>query len=172
MRLALIIAISAFCANAHAQEQVQSGSQSQSIYRSVMPDGRIIFGDKPAPGAKESKPVVLRPSNTSTPGPTSSPSGGSKPAAAGAPGRQQLIDAANADLLEARKNLEQARATLEANREPKPDEQMGTTKSGKGGSGGMRTTDAYDQRIKALEQDVATAQRQLDEAQARRNEAR
>ena len=36
----------------------------------------------------------------------------------------------------------------------------------------MRTTEAYDKRIKALELDVITAQKQLDEAQARRNEAR
>ena len=49
---------------------------------------------------------------------------------------------------------------------------MGTVKSGKGGSGGMRTTEAYDQRIRALEQEVSNAQKQLDDAQSKRNDAR
>ena len=36
-------------------------AQAQGVFRSTMPDGRIIYGDKPAPGAKESKEVTLQP---------------------------------------------------------------------------------------------------------------
>ncbi len=146
MRLALLILVTALSAGAHAQ----------AIYRSVMPDGKIVFGDKPAPGAKESKPVALRPPNVSTPGPTS----GGAPSA-----RQQNLDGAVADTNAAQQNLDRARAALESGREPTAGERV-STKSG------TRTTDAYEQRIKALEQDVANAQKQYDEAQARRNEAR
>ncbi len=156
MRLVLIMLACAICAGAVAQ----SGAP---IYRSVMPDGKIVFGDKPAPGAKESKPVVLRPSNTALPGPTSSGDSAS---------RQQALENATNDVQTAQQNLDRARAALEAARPPGPDEQIGSVKSGKGGSGGMRTTEAYDKRIKALELDVITAQKQLDEAQARRNDAR
>ncbi len=146
MRLALILMLSAFCA----------GAQAQAIFRSVMPDGKIIFGDKPVPGAKESKPVVLRPSNVATPGPTS---GG------GAPPRQQALDGATNDANAAQQNLERARAALEAGREPAPNERIGT-------KSGTRTTEGYDTRVKALEQNVSNAQKQLDDAQSQRNDAR
>ena len=146
---------------------VDAAAQAPAIYRSLMPDGHIVFGDKPAPGAKESKPLVVRPSNISTPGPSSAPNptatGGA--ATGGTAGRQQNIDTANSDLNEAKQNLERVKAVLESNREPKAEERIGTKT-------GVRTTDTYDQRIKALEQDVVTAQRQLNEAQARRNELR
>ena len=146
MRLALILLISALCATA----------QAQAIYRSVMPDGKIVFGDKPAPGAKESKPVALRPSNIATPGPTSG--GGPSP-------RQQAIEGATNDVNTAQQNFDRARAALESGKEPTADERVGT-------KSGVRTTEAYDQRLKSLEQDVGNAQRQLDEAQTKRNEAR
>jgi hypothetical protein len=125
MRFALILLFSALCATA----------QAQTIYRSVMPDGKIIFGDKPAPGAKESKPMALKPSNISTPGPTS---GGGAPSP-----RQQALEGATGEVSAAQQSLDRARAALEAGREPKPEERIGTKT-------GMRTTEAYDQRIKAL----------------------
>ncbi len=146
MRLALILLLPAFCA----------GAQAQAIYRSVMPDGKIVFGDKPAPGAKESKPVVLRPSNVATPGPTSG---------TGATPRQQTLDGASNDANAAQQNLERARAALEAGREPGPDERIGT-------KSGTRTTEGYDTRVKGLEQEVSNAQKQLEEAQSKRNDAR
>ena len=146
MRTALILFFCALCTTA----------QAQTIYRSVMPDGKIVFGDKPAPGAKESKPMALKPPNTATPGPTS----GGAPSA-----RQQALDGAAGDVNASQQNLERARAALEAGREPAADERIGT-------KSGMRTTEAYDQRIKALEQEVNSAQKQLDDAQGRRNDAR
>ena len=147
MRFVLIVLISSISATA----------QAQTIFRSVMPDGRVVFGDKPAPGAKESKPLATRPTNVSTPGPTS----GSGPTA-----RQQALDAATDEMLAAQQNLDRARAALESGREPLPEERVGMK------GGGMRTTEAYDQRMKLLEQDVQTAQKQLSDAQTKRNDAR
>jgi hypothetical protein len=146
MRIALILFFCALCTTV----------QAQAIYRSVMPDGKIVFGDKPAPGAKESKPMALKPSNVATPGPSS----GGAPSA-----RQQTLESAVGDINASQQNLDRARAALEAGREPTPEERIGTKT-------GMRTTEAYDQRIKALEQEVNAAQKQLDDAQGRRNDAR
>jgi hypothetical protein len=145
-RYALLFLGCCFCA----------GALAQTVYRSVMPDGKIVFGDKPAPGAKEAKPMVLRPANVSTPGPTS---GG------GASSRQQNLEGATNEANAAQQNFDRARAALESGREPTAEERIGT-------KSGSRTTEAYDQRIKALEQDVAAAQKQLDDAQNRRNDAR
>ena len=147
MRIAILLlaALAGFAAHA------------QTIYRSVMPGGRIVFGDKPAPGAKESKPMALKPLNNATPGPTS---GG------GATAQQQQLDTATNEINAAQQNLDRARTALEAGREPKAEERIGIK------GGGSRTTEAYDQRIKLLEQDVAAAQKQLDDAQQMRNQAR
>jgi hypothetical protein len=145
-RLALLVLCCGLCAAA----------QAQTVYRSVMPDGKIVFGDKPAPGAKEAKPMVLRPANVSSPGPTSG--GGASP-------RQQNLESATGDVNAAQQNFDRARNALESGREPTADERLGTKT-------GSRTTEAYDQRIKALEQDVAAAQKQLDDAQNKRNDAR
>lgn len=153
MRLSILLLFALLCAQVQAQQ----------IFRSVMPDGKIVFGDKPAPGAKESKPVVLRQSNVAQPGPTS----GGAPSA-----RQQALEGSTNELVNAQQNLERAKQALEIGRNPTPEEQQGTVKSGKGGTGGVRTSEAYEQRVKALEQEVTAAQRQLDEAQSRRNEAR
>lgn len=142
--LAVLLAAGIGCGAAHAQP----------IFRSVMPDGKVVYGDKPAPGAKETKPVALPAPNVATPGP-----------AGGLVSQQQQLETASAEVVNAQQNLERARAALEAGREPKPEERIGTKT-------GMRTTEAYDQRIKALESEVASAQKQLDEALQRRNQAR
>lgn len=133
-------------------------AHGQTVYRSVMPDGSIVFGDKPAPGAKESKPVVLQKPNIVAPV--------QRPPRAGATSQQPDLVTADADVRTAQTNLEQARAALEAGREPQPGERIGTA------GGASRLTDAYQQRLKGLEDAVAAAQKQLDDAIARRNSAR
>lgn len=129
---------------------------AQPIYRSVMPDGKIVFGDKPAPGAKESKQISVRPPNVATPG---------TPGSGGLSPQQQNLENATNDVNTAQQNLDRARAALESGREPKPEERIGTKT-------GMRTTEAYDQRIKTLELEVSNAQKQLDDALQQRNQSR
>lgn len=153
MRLALFLFLSALCATAHAQ----------TIYRSVMPDGKIVFGDKPAPGAKESKPVAQRPPNISVPGPTS---GGD------APSRQPALEATSNEVNVARQRLEAAQKALEDGREPREGERTGIAKKGGGSGTNTQLNEGYNKRINALEQDVSTAQRELEEAQGKRNNAR
>ena len=131
---------------------------AQGVYRSVMPDGRVIYGDKPAPGAKESRKVDVSSPNIATPG----PSGGlSSPTP-----QQQALDTADASIKSAQQELDNAKAALEAGREPQPGERIGIA------GGGSRLNEAYEQRIKGLEDAVAAAQKRLDEALAARNAAR
>src|SRR3990172_5972029 len=60
MRQATLLIALAFAATA---------AQGQTVFRSVMPDGGIVYGDKPAPGAKEAKEISLPPPNIAKPPP-------------------------------------------------------------------------------------------------------
>ncbi len=123
---------------------------AEGVYRSVMPDGRVVYGSKPEPGAKESKPANLPAPNISAP----TPRGAAAPPPPPGPG--------NADIKTAQQSLDAARAALESGREPLEGERIGiVTKSG----ANSRLTDAYYQRIKNLENAVTAAQARLDAAQ-------
>jgi hypothetical protein len=145
----------------------------QPIFRSVMPDGRVIYGDKPVPGAKEAEQVSLPPSNIASPAqPGETGASPAQPGAAGASPRQQALDAADAGVQDAQRVLDAAKAALEAGREPQEGEREGTAVRKKRSTGSTRASDAYVQRIEALEDAVAAAQKNLDDALARRNAAR
>jgi hypothetical protein len=127
-------------------------AQAQAMFRSVMPDGKIVYSDKPAPGAKESKRVNLAPLNIATPQQASDtaavPPGGATAAANG-----------EAELTAARKNLEAAQKALAEGREQREGDRIGIAK------GGSRPSDSYLDRVKGLEDAVTTAQQQLENAQ-------
>ena len=136
--------------------------QAQGFYyQSVMPDGRIVVGDKPAPGAKEVKQVPLRKGNSSAP--LSSPA---QAGAAGANPQRQAQEVFEAELGDAQQQLQSAKSALETGREPQAGERTGIA------GGGSRLTDAYSLRIKALEDAAASAQKRVDEINARRNASR
>ena len=93
---------------------------AQPMFRSVMPDGKIVYGDKPAPGAKEAKQLNLPPLNVTTPNQAPAP-----PGAADAPPPSGSDNSAGAA---ARQNLDAAKKALEAGREPLPGERTGVAK--------------------------------------------
>ena len=128
----------------------------QPVFRSVMPDGSIVYGDKPAPGAKEAKEVSLPPPNIAQPPPAQK----SAPASASQPSPLDIADDA---VRAAHRKLDAAKAALEPGTEPRPGERIGTL------GGSLRLTEAYFERIKSLESAIAAAQKELDEALARRN---
>ena len=129
---------------------------AQTLYKSTMPDGRVVYGDKPAPGAanvEETRP------DTSKGG-----FGGTTPREAAAlkqleKGRQQreVTDDRSSN---AEKALSSAEAARDAGKEPLPGERIGTV------SGASRLTDAYFQRQKSLEENVEKARRNLDQARS------
>ena len=125
-----------------------------ATYRSVMPDGKIIYGDKPAPGAKESKKLNLAPLNISTPQPAPDNSAAAEKATANA--------TRDAQIAEAKQKLDAAKRALEAGREIREGDRIGLAK----GSGGTsRPSEQYTDRVKQLEDAVANAQRELDDLQ-------
>ncbi|MEO7726881.1 MAG: DUF4124 domain-containing protein [Burkholderiales bacterium] len=131
-------------------------AHAQAMFRSVMPDGKIVYSDKPAPGAKESKQVNLKPLNIVAPV-AGTPAPGDVPPL---PGNS---NANNAEIASARQNLEAAQKALDAGREQRDGDRVGIARPG--GAGGSRPSDEYLQRVKSLEDAVTTAQTQLDAAQ-------
>lgn len=138
-------------------------SAGAQIYRSVMPDGRIVYGDEPTPGARNAREVELPPPNIALPEPV--PRTGSRPAVTPRPVVSPL-DAAQEEVVRASAALDEARAALEAGREPLAGETQRTA------TGYSRHTDAYAARVKGLEDAVVAAQKRLDAALDRRNALR
>jgi hypothetical protein len=130
-------------------------------YRSTMPDGRTVVGDKPAPGATEVTKIPLRPGNIVPSTQSQGPAGSTSLA-----DRQRALDGADAEVRTAEQELQAAQSALQSGQEPRPGERIGTA------GGTSRLTDAYMQRIKSLEDAVAAAQKKLADAQAKRNSAR
>ena len=124
---------------------------AQTLYKSTMPDGRIIYGEKPAEGAKRIDTVEPPPASTGTTTITDQERVRAQQAGQRAAAQQ------NAGLEDARKQLKQAETAREAGKEPLPGERQGTA------GGASRLTDAYHARQKSLEAGVDAARRKVQE---------
>src|SRR5690242_14623397 len=134
----LVCAFAALAGLAHAQN---------SYYRSVMPDGRVVVGDKPEPGAKQVTELPLRQGGAVTPGNVNpaAPAVAPQPSAPGlsrSPAPPSSPASSTDDVARAQQAVQDAKKALEAGREPLPGERQGTA------SGFSRLTDAYFERIK------------------------
>jgi hypothetical protein len=129
---------------------------AQTLYKSTLPDGSVVYGDKPAPDAvkvDETRPDIKK-----------GGIGGTTPREQEAlkefeigrlqrEGGQGKVTAAE----QALRNAEAARA---AGKEPLASERIGTA------GGGSRIADAYYERQKKLDADVDMARRELDQARS------
>jgi len=129
---------------------------AQTLYKSTMPDGSVVYGDKPAPDAvkvDETRPDIKK-----------GGIGGTTPREQEAlkefekgrlqrEGGQDKVTAAE----QALRNAEAARA---AGKEPLASERIGTA------GGASRITDDYYARQKKLDDAVEKARRELDEARS------
>jgi hypothetical protein len=127
-------------------------SWAQTIYKSIMPDGRVIYGTQPAPGAKRVE--TMKQTETT----------GVKPIAPQDEKALQQLgvereqrEAHQGEIQQAEKALRDAEAAQAAGKEPLPGERIGTA------GGASRLTDEYWERQKALEAAVADARRRLAE---------
>jgi hypothetical protein len=134
-----------------------AAAQAEPVYRSKMPDGRVVYGDKPAPGAVESKEVDVSQQNivapvraAPAPAARNKNAGGPKPS-----GEDRVAKAQQA--------LDAAKAALEAGRELKEGDRIGVATKG-----ASRFSDAYLERVKQLEDAVTAAEKALDDARAAR----
>ena len=134
------------------------GAAAQDLYKSTMPNGKVVYGEKPEPGAKHVEKLPPPPPKTGT--------------AVLTPAEKQVIDqrmkqrAASEDAW--RRELESAHAQLkkaeearEAGKEPTPGERVGTAV----GKGRTRFTDEYWERQKSLEAAVEAARKRVEEVE-------
>lgn len=141
----------ALCASADAA--------AQTVYKSTMPDGSVLYAEKPARGAAKVETIE--------PPPPKSGIGGLTPeekSRAEQLTKQRAVAAANAaasqkELEQARNQLRQAEAARDAGKEPLPTERIGIV------GGGTRLTQDYFARQKKLEEAVAAARKQLAETE-------
>ena len=135
-----------------------------NYYRSTMPDGSVVIGDKPAPGAASVKkiPLASPTQNTSTP----PQDNGSNANGSGTSSNDDNIAAADTAVAQAQEKLDAAKAALASGQEPQPGERTGMV------NGLSRLNESYMQRIRGLEEAVAAAQKELDAAVAQRNALR
>ena len=131
---------------------------AQTLYKSTMPDGSVVYGDKPAPDAvkvEETRPDIKK-----------SGIGGTTPREQDAlkelerarlqrEGGQDKVTAAE----QALRNAEAARA---AGKEPLAGERIGTA------GGAARLNETYFDRQRKLEEAVEKARRELDAARSGR----
>lgn len=134
---------------------------SQSIKKYVTPDNKIIYSDKPVPGAREAGEVA--PPQPVSPEARESAKKAARREAQEARGLEQRAaerqsKQARIEELEAR--LERAKKQLADGKEPLPAERSGSA------GGGSRLNEQYWARQKANESAVAAAQKELDDARA------
>jgi Domain of unknown function (DUF4124) len=144
-------------------------SQAESVYKSTLPDGHVVYGNTPAKGA--AKVQKLEPA---------APVVEVEPQAAEAQRQREKAQAGELDKrLAARQSAREktdaavrteegalvaAEKALAAGREALPGERMATA------DGGSRLSEGHFERLKSLENDVKVAQERLDKARRERNE--
>ncbi|MFZ5557972.1 MAG: DUF4124 domain-containing protein [Pseudomonadota bacterium] len=137
---------------------------AQALYKSVMPDGRVIYSDEPVPGARNSQRLDLAPA------PSASDSGTADERRKQLLERAQQVDArmrarelqrrkAEEAVANARRLLADAERAVEAGRTPLPGEMVANV------GGGVRPSQDYLDRQKALEDQVVVARERLEARQ-------
>ena len=132
-------------------------AQGQPLYKSTMPDGKVVYSEKPVPGARRVDTVEPPPAKAGITAATDAEKARAAQAAskAGAAPQQSPVE-------DARNQLKKAEAAREAGKEPLPGERIGTA------GGTSRVTDAYHARQKSLELAVEAARQRLKELEAQR----
>jgi hypothetical protein len=124
---------------------------AETLYKSTMPDGRVIYGDKPAPGALKSEKQVLDTAPTGVVAPKAPPAA-RKPAG--------TDDSKEEKIRAAEKALKDAEAAQAAGKDPTAGDRQGTA------TGAQRLTDEYWARQKRLQEAVDLARANLEKARA------
>jgi hypothetical protein len=126
-------------------------ASAQVIYKSTMPDGRVIYGTEPVHGAKRVE--TMKPADTTGVKPV-----GPKDEKALQQLEVQREQRATRDneIQQAEQALRDAEAAQASGKEPLPGERLGTA------GGASRLTDEYWERQKALSDAVADARKRLE----------
>ena len=132
------------------------GALAQPVFKSTMPDGKIVYGEKPAPGAAKVETIETPPAKAGI-GSALTPE--EKARAEALTKQRQQADTAQAAktqrLTQARDAVKQAEIAIEKGKEPLPGERIGLA------GGGSRLSEAYFARQKSLEEALAKARKNL-----------
>jgi hypothetical protein len=134
-----------------------SAAPAAELYKSTMPDGKIIYSEKPEPGAKRVDTVEAPPAKTGV----TSATDAEKARAAQATVKASAAAKPSPTLDEARQAVQKAEAARDAGKEPLPGERLGTA------GGGSRLTEAYFARQKSLEGAVEAARKRVQDLERR-----
>jgi Domain of unknown function (DUF4124) len=140
-----------------------ASAHAQTVYKSTMPDGKVIYGEKPTPGAKRVDEITPPPPKTGMT--TLTPQEAARVEQMSKERAKESANASNqqAQLDEARRQLKQAEAGREAAREPLPGERTGLA------GGGSRLNEAYEQRQKNLDAALEAARKRVNDLQSGRS---
>jgi hypothetical protein len=132
-----------------------AGAGAQTLYKSTMPDGKVVYGEKPEPGAKQVDTVTAPPKTGTTIVTPAEKKGVDQRIEK----RAATADAQRRELEDAYQQLKKAEAAREAGKEPLPGERLGTA------TGASRLTDDYWIRQKSLEAAVEAARKRVELAE-------
>lgn len=138
-------------------------AEAQTIYKFVRPDGRVVYSDRPVPGARleEELERAPQPDAAAAAAARARQEQRAKALNEAATQRAKSLDQAEGDLREWSRRLDEARARLEAGREPLPGERTGVVFQGK-----SRLNDAYWARQDENEAAVAEAEARVAQARS------
>ena len=141
------------CAAALAALVWTASSWGQTVYKSTMPDGRVIYSTEPVRGAKRVE-TLKAPAESTGVNPVA-PTDAQK--LQQHERQRERREARQDELQQAEKALRDAEAAQAAGKEPLPGERSGTA------GGASRLSEEYWSRQKSLEAAVAEARKRLDE---------
>jgi len=150
------------------------GSAANTVYRQVMPDGRIVYTDKLPKDGKVDQTITVEPPAK---GHVWTSESGTRPAIKPQVERKQVnrvntipdsgkrktLDEANSDVIRAEMLVEDAKRRQKDGVEPLPGERTGNS------GGGSRLNDAYQARQQRLATDLSQAEAALKRAVAERD---
>jgi len=131
---------------------------AQTLYKSVTPDGRVLYSDKPPPDAVKTEKKQLDTSKQGVVPPTEREKSTLRQLETGRKTRESKQDS----MRKLEIALHDAEVALTMGKEPQPYERLGTA------GGGQRLTDDYWVRQKKLEAAVEQARRNLEKARSGR----
>jgi len=135
---------------------------AQTLYKSTMPDGQVVYGDKPVPGA--AKVDEIRPDTSK--GGLGVTTSHEKEAVKSMEKDRLERNAQQDRVAAAEQALKNAEAARDAGKEPLEGERIGIVSAGKARR--TRLTEAYYERQRSLEESVDSARRELDRARSGR----
>ena len=149
---------------------VSAGVMPQTLYKSTDSNGRVIYSDKPVPGAVEIKGARSQPIDPESAARAEAEREKLRRQDAEFQQRQhqreRALDAADAEVTAAANALREAQQRREAGVEPLPGERLGKV------GGGSTFAPSYFERQQELDRELSAAQQRLDKAYARRDAAR